>query len=79
MEEEGLDGMLQDYFVTETVFDANVSLETITNFLRKRRTTGKIITEQNMSQGGSQTVKVVERTKLSDEQAEKIRLILDME
>lgn len=73
-----LEGNLQDFFVTETVFDSKVPLETITEFLKRRRTTGKIVTEQNMSQGGGQAVRVVEKTKLTDEQAEQIRLILDM-
>jgi hypothetical protein len=73
-----LEGNLQDFFVTETVFDSKVPLETITEFLKRRRTTGKITTEQSLSQGGSQSVRVVERTKLTDLQAEKIRLILDM-
>jgi hypothetical protein len=76
MAEQELEGELQDYFVTETVFNSGTTLSTVEEFLKNRRTTGKITTERNMSQGGSQTVKVVERTKLTDEQAERIREIL---
>lgn len=76
MVETEMEGDLQDYFVTETIFNSGTTLSTVEEFLKNRKTTGKITTERNMSQGGSQTVKVIERTKLNDEQSERIREIL---
>lgn len=79
MEQQEIDAeSLHEYFVTETVFSSSIPLVKIEEFLKARKTTGKIVTEQNMSQGGSQTVKVTERTKLTDVQAEQIREILGM-
>jgi hypothetical protein len=79
MAEQELEGDLQDYFVTETVFNSGHTLTDIEAYLKNRRTTGKITVERNMSQGGSQTVKVVERTKVNDAQSEKIRALLGWE
>jgi len=76
MAEPELEGTLNDFFVTETVFNSGIQLATVETFLRERKTTGKIMTEFNMSQGGNQTVKVIERTKLTNAQAEQIREIL---
>lgn len=71
-----LEGDLQDYFVTETVFNSGHTISDVEQYLRNRKTTGKITVERNMSQGGSQTVKVIERTKVNDAQSDKIRSIL---
>ncbi len=74
-----LEGDLQDYFVTETIFNSGHSITDIEQYLKHRKTTGKITVERNMSQGGSQSVKVIERTKVSDAQSEKIRSLLGWE
>ncbi len=77
MEQEiELEGDLQDYIVTETIFNSGSTVSDVEAFLKKRRTTGKIIVERNMSQGGSQTIKVIERTRLKDGEAEKVREVL---
>lgn len=78
MAEQELDGTLIDFFTTETTFDSKIPLAVIESFLKERKTTGKITTELNMSQGGKQTVKVTERTKLTDAQSEHIRKYLGM-
>lgn len=78
MAEKEIDGRLTDYFVTETTIDPHVPLEVVNAFLKERKTTGKVTTELNMSQGGSQSIKVTERTKLTDAQADQIREILGM-
>ena len=80
MEQElELEGELQDYIVTETIFNSGSTVADIEAFLKKRKTTGKIIVERNMSQGGSQTIKVIERTRLKDGEAEKVRSVLGWE
>jgi hypothetical protein len=79
MSETELEGELQDYFVTETVFNSGHSITDIEQYLKNRKTTGKITVERNMSQGGSQTVKVIERTKIDDSVSEKIRALLGWE
>ena len=76
MVEQEFEGQLTDFFVTETIFNSGTTLSEVEEFLKNRKTTGKITTERNMSQGGSQTVKVVERTKISDAQSRQIRAIL---
>lgn len=76
MAEMELEGDLQDYFVTETVFNSGHTISDVEQYLKNRKTTGKITVERNMSQGGSQTVKVIERTKVNDAQSDKIRSIL---
>jgi len=78
-EEVELEGQLQDYIVTETIFNSGSTVSDIEAFLKKRKTTGKIIVERNMSQGGSQTIKVIERTRLKDGEAEKVREVLGWE
>ena len=74
-----LEGDLQDYIVTETIFNSGSTVSDIEAFLKKRKTTGKIIVERNMSQGGSQSIKVIERTRLKDGEAEKVRSVLGWE
>ena len=71
-----MEGELNDYIQTETVFNSGTTISDIEAFLKKRKTTGKIIVERNMSQGGSQTVKVIERTRLKDGESEKVREVL---
>ena len=77
--EQTLEGELNDYIVTETIFNSGSTIADIEAFLKKRKTTGKIMVERNMSQGGSQTVKVIERTRLKDGEAEKVREVLGWE
>ncbi len=76
MPDQEFEGDLTDYFVTETIFNSGTTLSEVEQFLKNRKTTGKITTERNMSQGGSQTVKVVERTKLTVSQSEHMRQLL---
>ena len=76
MPDQEFEGDLSDYFVTETIFNSGTTLSEVEQFLKNRKTTGKITTERNMSQGGSQTVKVVERTKLTVSQSEHMRQLL---
>jgi hypothetical protein len=71
-----LEGELNDYIVTEIVFNSGRTIADIEAFLEKRKTTGKITVERSLSQGGSQTVKVTERTRLKDGEAEKVRSVL---
>ncbi len=76
MADKEFEGQVADYFVTETIFNSGSTIADLEDFLKARKTTGRITVERNMSQGGSQTVKVIERTRVASAQSEKIRAFL---
>ena len=77
MNEDDLIRTNVDFLLTETLLDNKVSLEKVEGVLRGRRTTGQLIV--HLSEGGRQKVVLVEKTKASDAQREKIRMVLGME
>jgi hypothetical protein len=60
--------------VTETTLDPSLPPEKLDLFLRTRKTTGQLT--YHYTQGGKQRIVLVERTKASEPQKEKIRDIL---
>ena len=63
-----------DYLYTETVIDPKLSPDQLVLFLKQRKTTGQLV--YHLSQGGTQRVVLVEKTKATVPQKEKIRDIL---
>jgi len=66
-----------DFFITETTIDPKLPPETVVAYMKKRRTTGPVVV--NLSQGGTQSIVVTERKKLSEAQSKQIREILGMQ
>lgn len=76
MDEEDMIVRSQDFFVTRTVIDAKLAPEKVVAYMKKRRTTGPVIVD--LSQGGTQTIRVNEEKKLTEAQSRAIREILGM-
>ena len=66
-----------EYFVTESKLNPKATPEEISAFTKKLGTTG--VVTHTVSQGGVKGIVVTERTHLSDDQANTIREMLDME
>lgn len=67
----------QDFFVTEVAIDPKLSADKVFAFMKERGTTGPITV--NLSQGGTQSIAVTERKRLTDSQSRQIREILGIE
>jgi hypothetical protein len=65
---------VNDFIVTETVIEPKTPIGDLAEFLRERKTTGKI--QYDLSQGGNQRFLLTERTKLTVAQAAQLRAIL---
>ena len=66
-----------DYLVTESTIEKTVSHEELSKLLKDRKTTASI--NIRVLQGGTASITVVEKTKLTESQREKVREILGME
>ena len=71
VEAEDLAQSSNDYLVTETTLAASATPAEIVAAIRYRKTTGQLIF--HLSQGGIQRVVLVERTKTSRAESDKIR------
>jgi hypothetical protein len=65
---------VKDYIVTETVIEPKTPVADVAEFLKSRKTTGKV--QFDLSQGGNQRFLLTERTKLTEPQAAQLRAIL---
>lgn len=74
MDPESMVKSNSDYLVTETTLDPKVPLATIVAAIRARKTTGQLVF--HVSQGGVQKVALIERTRTTSTESEKIREII---
>lgn len=66
-----------DYFLTENVLNPQATAAEVAAFVRKCKTTGQI--NYTTNQGGTRSVVVVERQKLSENDANDVRRVLGMD
>lgn len=74
MDAESMVKSNSDYLVTETTLDPKLPVSTIVAAIRERKTTGQLIF--HVSQGGVQRVALVERTRTTQNESNKIREII---
>ena len=66
----------KDFLVTESLMNPKATPDEIKAFLRRTRTTGKVVTDYRM--GGVQTVLLTEKTPASERQEAEIRAAMGM-
>jgi hypothetical protein len=67
----------EDYLITETVLDSSVSIEKLISVVRSQRTTGQLTL--SLKEGGIRTIVLIERTRATSPERDKIREILGMQ
>jgi hypothetical protein len=77
IEDEDMIVSTVDFFVTENTLNPKATAAEIAAFVRKLKTTGQITYTTN--EGGVRSVKVVERTRPTDAEANEIRRIMGMD
>lgn len=65
-----------DYFVTESTIRKNTDPSKLTDFLKARKRTAHVCTR--IMQGGTASIIVTEKTKITQKQSDEIRKILGM-
>ncbi len=66
-----------DYLLTESAIDQRIPLDAVLTHLKKRRTSGTLTVD--LYDGGVRTVRLSERTRMSEACRDSVRKILKME
>ncbi|MGC1416776.1 MAG: hypothetical protein WA817_15935 [Candidatus Acidiferrum sp.] len=74
MDDEEVVQANKDFLVTETTLDPKVPVDAVMLWLRSRKATGSLMVD--ISQGGTQRVVLLEKTKAPQGLREKVRKIL---
>ena len=74
MDDEELVKVNRDFLLTETTVDPTIPVGTVLEWLRARKTTGQLVVD--LSQGGTQRVALLEKTKAPEGVREKIRKLI---
>lgn len=76
MEDEEMAVSNSDYLTTETTIDPTWPVQTVVDYLRKRKAVGQLVF--HLSQGSIQRVALVEKTRVKEDKRDLVRKLLSV-